>query len=274
MQDNMMIFKSNEFGQLGVLMIDEKPYFPATECAAILGYAKPENAISRHCKGSLKRGVPTNGGKQEKTFIPEGDLYRLIFRSKLPAAIRFEKFIMDEVLPSIRKYGVYISDDVLDQLIGNPEAAEWLFNRLKDERAKKEALEKYIDKLTPKAQYCDTVLQCPGAVLATVIAKDYGYSAIKFNKLLHALGVQFRYKSNKTWVLYQEHEDKGYTVSKTYHVNGKSYIQMCWTQRGRLWLYEYLKGHGVYPKAERTVQLENNKQQPNEQFSLPEPLVV
>lgn len=71
-------FHSDEFGSLDILMIDDKPYFPATECAKVLGYAKPENAIVRHCKGSLKRGVLSNGGMQDKKFIPEGDLYRLI----------------------------------------------------------------------------------------------------------------------------------------------------------------------------------------------------
>ena len=78
----------------------------------------------------------------------------------------------------------------------------------------------------------------------------------KFNKLLYALGVQFRYKTNKTWVLYAAHDGKGYTISKTYYIRGTTHIQMCWTQKGRLWLYEYLKAHGVYPKAEQPIQLE------------------
>ena len=183
----------------------------------------------------------------------------LIIRSKLPAAIRFEKWVMDEVLPSIRQHGAYISDDVLDQLIENPEAAARLFTKLKDERAEKEALEEYVEKLTPKARYHDIILSCPGAVLATVIAKDYAMSAAKFNKLLHALGVQYRYKTNPTWYLYQKHEDNGYTNSKTYNINGKSVTHMRWTQKGRFWLYEYLKAHGVYPKAEQPVQLEINE---------------
>ena len=259
MQNEIRVFENAEFGKLEMLMIDNKPYFPATECAKVLGYNQPEHAIKRHCKGCTFHTLPTAGGNQQMKFIPEGDLYRLIIRSKLPAAVRFEAWVCDIVLPAIRQHGAYISDDVLDQLIENPEAAARLFAKLKDERAEKEALEEYVDKLTPKARYCDIVLQCPGAVLATVIAKDYGYTAVKFNKLLHALGVQFRYKSNKTWVLYQEHENKGYTNSKTYYINGTSYIQLCWTQKGRLWLYEYLKAHGVYPKAEHPVQLHLNE---------------
>ena len=101
MQNKLQIFKNSEFGEIGVLMIDGKPYFPATECARILGYLKPENAILRHCKGSLKRGVLTKGGEQELKFIPEGDLYRLISHSQLPSAQRFESWVFDEVLVSI-----------------------------------------------------------------------------------------------------------------------------------------------------------------------------
>ena len=255
MQNNIKIFENAEFGKLELLMIDGKPYFPANECAKQLGYANTKDAILRHCKGVVKHDLLTNGGKQAKNFIPEGDLYRLIIRSKLPAAVRFEAWVCDIVLPSIRKHGAYISDDVLDLLIENPETAAGLFAKLKDERAKKEALEEYVENIAPKARYYDIVLRCPGAVLATVIAKDYGMSAVKFNKLLHALGVQFRYKTNKTWVIYHEHDNKGYTISKTYYINGTTHIQMCWTQKGRLWLYEYLKKHGVYPKTEQPLYL-------------------
>lgn len=106
----LKVFKNSEFGELGVLKIDGKEYFPATSCAKMLGYAKPRNAILSHCKGALKQGSPTNGGFQEMTFIPEGDLYRLIVHSKLPSAERFERWVFDEVLPSIRKQGGYAPD--------------------------------------------------------------------------------------------------------------------------------------------------------------------
>ena len=258
MQNEIRIFENAEFGKLEVIMIDGKPFFPASECAKTLGYSRPNDAVHQHCRYTVKHRIP-HPQSPNKTisvnFIPEGDLYRLIIRSKLPAAVRFEAWVCDTVLPSIRQYGAYISDDVLDQLIENPESAARLFTKLKDERAKKEALEEYVEKLTPKARYYDIILKCPGAVLATVIAKDYGMSCVKFNKLLHALGVQFRFKTNKTWVLYQEHDGKGYTISNTFHKNGTTYIQMCWTQKGRLWLYHYLKAHGVYPKTEQPAQL-------------------
>lgn len=105
--NELQIFRNQEFGALGVLEQDGKPYFPATACAKALGYKRPADAISAHCKGSVKCRVLTNGGEQELKFIPEGDLYRLITHSKLPSAERFEMWVFDEVLPTIRRTGGY-----------------------------------------------------------------------------------------------------------------------------------------------------------------------
>ena len=121
MMNQMQVFETPEFGKLEVLTINEKPYFPATECAKLLGYNQPEHAITRHCKECTFHTLPTAGGTQQKKFIPEGDLYRLIIRSKLPAAVEFEKWVCDTVLPSIRKYGGYITGETLEKLLSDPE---------------------------------------------------------------------------------------------------------------------------------------------------------
>lgn len=105
--NEMQIFSNTEFGELKVMEIDGKVYFPATACAKILGYANPQKAIRDHCNGVNETVIPTQGGKQIMRIIPEGDLYRLIIRSKLPAAERFERWVFDEVLPTIRKTGSY-----------------------------------------------------------------------------------------------------------------------------------------------------------------------
>ena len=113
--NEMQVFQNSEFGELGVLEINGKPYFPATACAKILGYANPRKAILDHCKedGVTKRDViDTLGRTQSAKFINEGNLYRLIIHSKLPAAERFEKWVFDEVLPSIRRTGGYGQVDV------------------------------------------------------------------------------------------------------------------------------------------------------------------
>lgn len=110
MNNELEIFKNDEFGEVRTLLIDNKPYFMANDIAKALGYAKPNNAISTHCKATLKWGIPISGKIQDVNFIPEGDVYRLIMKSKLPSAEKFESWVMDEVLPTIRKTGGYIND--------------------------------------------------------------------------------------------------------------------------------------------------------------------
>lgn len=121
--NEMQVFKNSEFGELGVLQIDGKEYFPAKACAKALGYKDTINAIKLHCKGVVKHHLPTNGGMQKVNYIPEGDLYRLITHSKLPSAEKFERWVFDEVLPTIRKQGSYSSEksnpsiEVISQII-------------------------------------------------------------------------------------------------------------------------------------------------------------
>lgn len=107
MMNDLKVFSNSEFGELGIMLIDGKEYFPATRCAKILGYKEPEKAIREKCKGVSKLDTPTSGGIQKVNYIPEGDLYRLIVSSKLPAAEKFERWVFDEVLPSIRQTGGY-----------------------------------------------------------------------------------------------------------------------------------------------------------------------
>lgn len=107
--NELQIFNSPEFGDIRTVEIDGKPYFVGADVAKALGYAKPNNAVSTHCRYTLKRGIATKqGNMSEMVLIPEGDIYRLIIRSKLSSAERFERWVFDEVLPSIRKNGGYI----------------------------------------------------------------------------------------------------------------------------------------------------------------------
>ncbi|MDM0722931.1 ORF6C domain-containing protein [Clostridium perfringens] len=107
MNNEIMIFENKKFGQVRTLTIENKPYFVGKDVATILGYSNPTKAISTHCKGVSKMGMPTDGGLQEMLIIPEGDIYRLIIKSKLPQAEKFESWVFDEVLPQIRKTGQY-----------------------------------------------------------------------------------------------------------------------------------------------------------------------
>lgn len=103
----LQIFSNEEFGEVRMTEINGKPYFVATDVATALGYINPRKAVNDHCKGVTKRDTPTSSGVQQMSYINEGDLYRLIMKSKLPSAEKFESWVMDEVLPSIRKTGSY-----------------------------------------------------------------------------------------------------------------------------------------------------------------------
>lgn len=107
--NDLQIFNNEEFGEIRTITKDNKTYFAGSDVAKALGYAIPHKAVQTHCKGVLKWNIPTNSGNQDVLFITEGDIYRLIMKSKLPSAEKFEKWVMDEVLPSIRKNGGYIA---------------------------------------------------------------------------------------------------------------------------------------------------------------------
>lgn len=245
-------FHSDEFGQIRVIEIDREPWFVGADIAGALGYEKPRNALLKHVDGddALKRGVIDSMGRtQQTTLINESGLYSLILSSKLPSAKRFKRWVTSEVLPTIRKHGAYATHDTLDELLRSPKFAETLINRLEKEREKNDVLEGLATEMAPKALYCDLVLQCTNLVPVSLIAKDYGMSAAAFNTLLYDLGVQFPMAG--TWLLYQQYAKKGYTHTRTYRVGENvAAIHTCWTQKGRLFLYEFLKDFGILPLME------------------------
>lgn len=116
MNNSLQVFQNEQFGSVRTLDEDGKVYFCGADAAKALGYKRPNDAISTHCKGTVKRRTLTNGGVQELLFIPEGDLYRLIAHSRLPAAEEFEKWVFDEVLPTIRRTGTYSLRSGPDQM--------------------------------------------------------------------------------------------------------------------------------------------------------------
>jgi prophage antirepressor-like protein len=143
--NELQIFNNTEFGKVTTVVIDGKVHFAATECAGVLGYTNPEKAIRDHCKGgcvsfTIKKPVISHGKDTGKTrdvsvnFISEGDLMRLIVRSNLPEAEQFERWVFDEVLPSIRKHGAYMTADFIDRVIADPDIIIRCAMELKAER--------------------------------------------------------------------------------------------------------------------------------------------
>lgn len=252
---NMETFSSQEFGSVRIIEEDGKYLFCGVDVATALGYANSRAALQRHCRCVTKRDTPHPQSPDkliEITFIPEGDVYRLIAHSKLPSAERFESWVFDEVLPTIRKHGAYVTDNVLN----NPDLLEQALNALKAEREKRAELEAknaiqlgIIQEMEPKVSYYDIILRTKNAVPITLIAKDYGMSATRLNRILHALDIQYRVGG--TWMLYQKYAAEGYTVTHTYIVDQHtSRMHTCWTQKGRLFLYDLLCDNGIYPVME------------------------
>ncbi|MBO1628223.1 phage antirepressor [Bacillus arachidis] len=139
-------FSHSMFGNLEILIKDGKEYFPATDVAKALGYSNPHKAIKDHCKseGVNEALVPTNSGQQRKKFINESNLYRLIVKSKLPQADQFEKWVFEEVLPTIRKHGAYMTDQVLEQVVTNPDFMIGLLTNLKEEKERRFKAERKV----------------------------------------------------------------------------------------------------------------------------------
>ena len=259
--NELQVFNSKEFGDIRTTEIDGKPYFVANDVARALGYKRPADAVTAHCKGSVKHRYLTDGGEQELKVIPEGDIYRLTVRSKLPSAEKFEKWVFDEVIPSIHQYGAYMTEQTIEKALTSPDFLIQLATKLKDEQTRrKEAKaeirvkDQIIGELKPKADYYDEILKNPGLVTITQIAKDYGMSGKKMNRILHELGIQ--YKQSEQWLLYSDYHCLGYTQSEVTDIirsDGTPDVKLLtkWTMKGRLFLYNKLKEKGIIPVIEQ-----------------------
>lgn len=211
--------------------------------------------VATSCNGtSYKEACPN--------YIPENIFYRLAMKAKNAVAEAFQAKVADEIIPSIRKHGAYMTEKTLHEAILNPDYLLEIVTALKEEtdkrkaiEAKSQAQEQIIAELKPKADYTDRILQNKGLVTITQIAKDYGMSGYKMNKLLYELGVQYK-SGGGQWLLYSRHQAKGYTHSHTVDIkrsDGTHDIKMetKWTQKGRLFLYEKLKKSGYLPVIEQ-----------------------
>lgn len=257
--NTLKIFNNAEFGSVRALTIEGEPYFVGKDVAKILGYSNTRDALSKKVdeedKGVAK--CDTLGGTQDLTVINESGLYSLILSSKLPNAKKFKRWVTSEVLPSIRKHGVY----AVDKLLNDPDTLIAALQELKAERNKNKALEntvaiqnQQIAEMRPKASYYDIVLNCKDLVPISTISKDYGWSATRMNVYLHDKGVQ--YKQGRIWLMYQKYAELGYTSTKTFICNGvegrvQTKLHTYWTQKGRLFIYDLLKSDGILPLIEQ-----------------------
>lgn len=250
-----------ESSEVRTIQKNGEPWWVLADVCKVLDLSNPSKVADRlepDEKANFELGL--RGGATN--CINESGLYAVILRSDKPQAKPFRKWVTNEVLPSIRKHGAYMTDQTLERALTSPDFLIELATQLKAEQAQRKQLEttvavqnQQIAELQPKASYYDVVLNCKDLISIGKIAKDYGWSAQKLNEYLHKHGVQ--YKQGKTWLLYQDYAGMGYTSTKTHVYHGDDGMEHAaephtyWTQKGWLFIYDLLKSDGIYPLIER-----------------------
>lgn len=254
--NNLQIFEFDH-KEIRTVVKDNQPWFVGKDVAEVLGYNRTTKAINDHVDDDDIDEVPIQDsiGRLQKTpIINESGLYSLILKSQLPAAKKFKRWVTSEVLPSIRKQGAYLTEDVIAKTMQDPNYILGIIQAFSDAKQELKISHQIIGELKPKVDYLDLILKGKELVTITQIAKDYGMSAVKFNVILHNHRIQ--YLMNGQWLLYSEYHSKGYTSSISVPItrtDGRREVSMHtqWTQKGRMFLYNFLKEKGILPMIER-----------------------
>lgn len=222
--NELQIFENEKFGTIRTLEEDRKVLFCAKDVAAALGYSNTKDAIIRHCRGVVKRDLTDSlGRKQETNFIPEGDIYRLAAKSELPGAEEFESWIFDEVLPSIRKHGAYMTPETLEAAILNPDTIIKIATALKEEQDKNRALQAVNSSLTvenqimaPKAEYFDELVDRNLLTNFRETAKELGIKERDFIRFL--IDRKYIYRDKKGRLMpYADKNDGLFEIKETFN---------------------------------------------------------
>lgn len=228
--NDIQIFSNEQFGQVRVITKDGEPWFVGKDIAEVLGYSNSRDALITHVDEEDRNTVAISDGKRgnpNQTIINESGLYSLILGSKLPSAKKFKKWVTSDVLPSIRKHGMYATDE----LINNPDLLIAAATKIKEERQARLEAEKQRDKLIHQNKLYST----------SEIAKELGLkSATKLNGLLAEKKIQ--YKQNKTWLLYSKYADCGYvSIKQDILDSGHIIYDRKWTGKGRDFILNLFK---------------------------------
>lgn len=248
---------NNELFQLEVKLENGESLFDVESVARSIGItqiAKSGNEVVRWERvnkylnlSSPQVGTVISPQVAKGSFISEPMVYKLAFKANNEVAEKFQDWLAMDVLPSLRKNGMYATDELLD----NPDLLIAAATKLKEERTLRLVAEQRVNELQPKADYYDSILKNKSLVTITVIAKNYGMSGQAMNELLHKLGIQ--YKQSGTWLLYSKYQDKGYTHTELLPLQGSANLKPStkWTQKGHLFIYNLLKENDVLPIIEQ-----------------------
>lgn len=240
-------FENNLF-ELEVKTENGESLFNAETVARSLGFVETKNGKEyvrwRTVNGYLKKYLSQEVAKND--FISEPMVYKLAFKANNALAEKFQDWLAVEVLPQIRKHGMYATDDLLN----NPDLLIEVATKLKEERTLRLVAEQKVAEMQPKVNYHDIILANKSVTPISFIAKNYGMSAMQMNKLLHDFGIQYR--QGKAWLLYAKYQNEGYTHIEMVPVQGTDNLKpiMKWTQKGHLFLYNFLKERDILPNIE------------------------
>lgn len=223
--NELEVFKNEQFGEIRTIMKDNEPMFCLADVCKALDLDQPSRVKSRLKEDGVTNSkvIDSLGRTQEATFITEGNLYKVIFQSRKPEAEKFTDWVSEEVIPSIRKHGIYATDNVIDNILNNPDFGIELLTKLKEERQAR-----------IKAENTNAILMHVNKTYTmTEIAKELNMkSAIALNNKLADMGIQ--YKINDTWVFYSKYSNCGYEEIKQEVLdNGRVIYHRRITQLGR-----------------------------------------
>ncbi len=253
MTQAVQIFNNPEYGDVRIVDSNGEIFFVGRDVATALSYSNPQKALRDHVPDKYKRTeriVHPQGGAQDTILINEAGFYKLVMRSKLPNAEKFSDWVCEEVLPTIRKHGVYATNDFLLKSIANPAYAIGVLTALKEAQDQAAALKVKNAELQPKADFYDRFLNSDETMPITYIAKMYGKGGAWLNKLLEGLKIQRNVGGR--WVLNYKYTNEGYTRAVTTQLaSGKIVTHTEWTNRGRILIYNRLKEINIVPERER-----------------------
>lgn len=248
-KENIEIFKNDEFGEIRTLQVNDKTMFCGSDVAKALGYVNTKDAIIKHCKAdgvAFYDLIDSLGRKQKAKFINEGNVYRLISHSKLPSAEKFESWIFDEVLPTIRMHGAYMTTEVIERTLADPDYLIQLATALKEERQARQLAEQTIQEQKPLVDFANQVSDTTDLIDMKTMAKLLKDNNINIgrNRLYDFLRIKkILMKDNQP---YQQYVDAGYfKVNEYTYTNSfgqtKTNRQTFITGKGQLFISKKVK---------------------------------
>ena len=214
----LQIFRNDTFGEVRVLEEKEGTLFCAADVCRALQYVNPRDAQARHCEEGdvVKRDTQTPGGIQSLSYIAEGDLYRLIIHSKLPSAEKFEHWVFEEVLPCIRKTGGYMSDNLINELMNEPDIIYKVTSDMLKERGQRMRLEGEVKAAKPKVEYFDSFITAEDCTNIRTTAKEILVPERQFVAWL--LKNKYLYRTAKGYLMpYAKKSNEGLFIVKDFY---------------------------------------------------------